>query len=122
MVAIWLSVADVQNIPDPGMFRPWWFVLMGVILLGAAVIYGVDRWRKRTTPDRLSSGDQLSQFRLLYEQGTLSREEYDRIRATLMPRLRQELNVPSRPNQEPSAPPAPEEPPPPSPPESSIRP
>lgn len=111
MVAVWLTAAELPEAPDVGVVRPWWFLLIGLILLGAAVIYFVDRWRKRPPVERLSTGDQLSQFRLLYEQGQLSREEYDRIKATLMPRLRQEINVPARPGEKPPAPPAPQGPP-----------
>jgi hypothetical protein len=126
MFAVWLTAADLQDAPNMEAVvkesRPWWFALIGVILLIAVVIFIVDRWRKRPPVERLSTGDQLSQFRLLYEQGQLSREEYDRIKATLMPRLRQEMNVPVRPSEGPKAPPAPDEPPPPAPPESGIRP
>lgn len=119
MVAVWLAVLQEPKLQDaPEAFRPWWFVLIGVIMLGAFVIFMVDRWRKRPAVERGSTGDQLSQFRLLYEQGQLSREEYDRIKATLMPRLRQEMNVPAQPGEKPPAPP--EEPPPP--PETGIRP
>ena len=72
-------------------------LLGGVLLLVAAlaasavVIIWVGRWIKRPTT---ASGDDLSYYRLLYEQGEFSREEYERIRAKLGQRLRQELDLP----------------------------
>jgi hypothetical protein len=71
--------------------------LVVILLLGAAVLALVDRWRKRPAPDRLSPGDQLSHFRTLYEQGQLSREEFERIRGRLSRELRAELDLPAVP-------------------------
>ena len=56
----------------------------------------------------ISSGDELTRFRSLYESGELGREEYERIRAKLGQRLRKELDLPDKkpkagPAQEPPA-------------------
>jgi hypothetical protein len=67
--------------------------LIGCLLLGALIIWWVDRWRKRSREAEDSSGDQLAHFRELYEQGNLSAEEFERIRGLLGKRLRQELDV-----------------------------
>ncbi len=70
--------------------------LIGILLLGALVIYLVDRWRKQTAPPTDSAAaDQLSHFRELYEKGQISREEYERVRALLAGQLRRDFQVPA---------------------------
>jgi hypothetical protein len=68
--------------------------LVGALLVGAGVIYFVDRWRKKTDRSQASTEDELTRYRTLYEQGELSQEEFDRLKALLGGRLRQELNLP----------------------------
>ncbi len=80
--------------------------LIAALLVGALVILFVDRWRKRPSEQRFTSGDQLAHFRELYEEGEISREEYDRIRGRLQERLRKEMDVPGTPAA-PAAPPTP---------------
>ncbi|SRR5579884_1208513 len=83
--------------------------LVGALLIGAFVLAVVDRWRKRARPDRLSPGEQLSQFRALYEKGELSREEYERIRTLLGGKIREELDLPAgKPAADPATQPRPE--------------
>jgi hypothetical protein len=82
---------------NPSDLWPFVALAFGVILLGIGVIVLVDRWRKRSAVDRPSANDQLSQFQALYDQGELSREEFDRIRALLGQRLRKEMDVPATP-------------------------
>ena len=67
--------------------------LIGVLLVGALIIWWVDRWRKRSAESTESPNDQLAHFRALYDQGELSPEEFERIRHLLGKRLRQELDV-----------------------------
>jgi Short C-terminal domain len=84
--------------------------LVAVLLLGAVVLFFVDRWRKRSRQDRPDTGDQLSHFRSLYDRGELSREEFEQIRAKLGAKLKQEMKIPAKSDAaettEPSAPPA----------------
>jgi hypothetical protein len=89
---------------DPRFFWAT-LALVGTLLFAALVIWLVDRWRKRS-PRVPSSGDQLTHFRRLYEQGEISAEEFARIRGLLTERLIQELAAPS-PSSEPAAPPPP---------------
>ena len=93
---------------DPRLF---WLTLalVAVILVGALVIYWLDRWRKRSDAERLSANDQLAQFRELYDQGQLSQEEFERIRASLAPQLRQEWDAPAA-GRDPAAEPKPQPP------------
>jgi hypothetical protein len=85
--------------------------LVGALLLGALIISIVDRWRKRAAQQRITSGDQLTHFRTLYEQGELSSEEFERIRSRLQERLVKELAVSEAP-EEPQPPAQPEQQPP----------
>jgi hypothetical protein len=55
--------------------------LMGLIVVGVITIVWVDRWRKRPTTEK--SGEELALFRQMVEQGTLSAEEFERIRSKL---------------------------------------
>jgi len=98
MVAAWqVCLADSEQV------RPrFWdtrllavtLVLVGVILVGALVIYLLDRWRKRPAPPSVTASEQLAAFRELYERGEISQREFERIKARLAPLLRAELNVP----------------------------
>jgi hypothetical protein len=102
MRALWLlvSIAGAAELAPQNRLeelRPLWLALVAAILLGAMVIYLFDRWRKRSSAQRMPSGDQLTQFRVLYEQGELSRDEYERIRARLGQRIREEIEVPAPP-------------------------
>ncbi len=98
--------------------------LIGILLVGALILYLFDRWRKRA--DEAEEGacapnDQLSHFRSLYERGEMSQEEFDRVKALLAAQLRREMNVPAPPAPAPPAantnvqanPPGPQSPPPP---------
>jgi hypothetical protein len=70
--------------------------LVGALLLAALIIALVDRWRKRPAQKIAPAGDQLSYFRSLYASGDISREEFDRIRARLGGKLREQFQVPPR--------------------------
>jgi len=71
-------------------------LLAGALLLGALVIALVSRWR-RAGADRLTPGEQLSRFRSLYEEGAISREEFERLRGLLGGQLYQSVVGPGRP-------------------------
>src|SRR4051812_20165024 len=65
-----------QFIPDmPILTTTLYFI--GALLFGALVIALVGQWRRRSRTDNLSPVDQLDHFRSLYEQGELSKEEFD---------------------------------------------
>jgi hypothetical protein len=69
------------------------FGIVAVILIGAGVIEIVKRWRKRPIQVKMSASEQLAQFRESYEKGQISPEEFERIRALLNERIRQEMEV-----------------------------
>jgi len=104
-------VAQAAPAEPPPKLRPgdllWLSLpLIGILLLGALVLYLFDRWRKRVaaTRDEVTSNDQLSHFRSLYERGEMSQEEFERVRTLLAGQLRKELNVPAPPGSPPSPP------------------
>jgi hypothetical protein len=80
------------------------FGIVAVILVGAGLIELTKRWRKRPFQARMSASEQLAQFREQYEKGEIKPEEFERIRALLNERIRQEMDVKVT-----SAPPSPEE-------------
>jgi hypothetical protein len=86
-------------------------LLAGALLVGALVIAYVSRWRRQTKGDRLMPDEQLAHFRLLYEQGAMSQEEFERIKTRLGGEIRRGLR-PRVPH--PEVPTTPEPPPPPS--------
>jgi hypothetical protein len=67
--------------------------LVVALLVGAILIGLVERWRKRSASVGLTAGDQLSHFRELYAQGVLSKEEFEKIRAQLAEKLREEIKL-----------------------------
>src|SRR4051812_41372066 len=68
--------------------------LAGALLVGAVLLALFNRWHRRSEPDSLSPGAQLAEYRRLYEEGVISQEEFDRLRALLGGQLRQALEVP----------------------------
>jgi hypothetical protein len=115
MLAPWQLLAQAEEKPpvwDPQLI---WLTLgvVAVILVGAAIIAVVDRWRKRPFREKLSASDQLAQFRALFERGQLKAEEFERIRALLTERMKKEMEIPATPSptKAPPNPPTPGNPP-----------
>jgi len=92
---------------DNVKFRIFWSTLglVGALLVGAVIVSILDRWRKRTGVEGMSAGDQLAHFRDLRDRGTITQEEYERIRTRLASELRKEMNVPPPPAPTATAPP-----------------
>ncbi len=57
----------------------WVGVLAGVLVLGGMVIARIDRWRKRQMVVVDDAPRHLGSFRAMYENGELSKEEYERV-------------------------------------------
>ena len=73
------------------------------LLIGAAAIALVKRWRQRDAAVSMSPSDQLAEYRSLYEQGVMNKEEYDRLRALLGAQLRDVKPVPAAATPQPQA-------------------
>ena len=88
---------DPPPLRNPSLFDPQllWATgaLIATLLLGALIFAWLDRWRKRAGREVLTPADQLTAFRISYEQGELSQEEYERIRARLAPKIKQQIGV-----------------------------
>ena len=82
--------AKISSLRDPRVLIPT-LMLAGALFLGAMILALVSRWRKRQENETLTTHDQLAQFRVLYERGELSAEEFDRVRRKLLARLKHEL-------------------------------
>ena len=54
--------------------------LLVALLVGAVVIWLVDRWRKKATVDAPDSAEELTDFRGMYERGEITEEEYVKLR------------------------------------------
>lgn len=92
----WLLAANADPKTGLPVALLWTILIMtGVVLGAAAVITLVGRWAKRSQSVGRSSGEELASFRVLYERGEFSQEEYDRIRSRLSQKLRGELKIPA---------------------------
>jgi len=89
-----------------------WYTLamVGSLLVGAAIVALVDRWRKRREGGGVEPADELARYTALYEKGDLSSDEYERVRKLFKSRIVQKLSTPAQkpPQSEPSASPAPD--------------
>lgn len=99
MVAFWPIVGTADPLNSEAGNQAIVMLLLAILLLvgaliGAAlIITALGRWSKRPAAPAAASGD-LAYFRLLYERGECTQEEYERIRARLGKQLRKELKVP----------------------------
>jgi hypothetical protein len=71
-------------------------LLSGTLFAGAIIIALVNRWRKRQENETFTTHDNLAAFRILYERGELSAEEFERVKKQLLGRLKQNLAAPSK--------------------------
>jgi hypothetical protein len=63
-------------------------LLTAALLVGAVVLYFVDRWRKRVMIEDRKSGEELTSFRAMYERGEITEEEYARLRQRVAERVK----------------------------------
>jgi hypothetical protein len=71
--------------------------LVGLILLGAVAVFWAGRWRKPTPPLLPRPEEELSRYRTLYDQGVLSKDEFERIRLRLEKKASKAPPVPTAP-------------------------
>lgn len=67
--------------------------LVVALLVGAAVIGFVRRWRELGDRGQ-NANQQLTHFRTLYERGELSEQEFNRLRELLIGQVRKETGLP----------------------------
>src|SRR5438128_6438452 len=92
-LAIVPSLWAQRSLWDP---RLLWatIALIGLIIVGAFVIFFLGRWQEQTKEKECpTANEQLAIFREMYDRGAMSQEEFDRVRALLADRLREEMNV-----------------------------
>jgi hypothetical protein len=62
--------------------------LVGALLLGAFVIYLVDRWRKQTALADRQEGLELTDYREMFESGEITEAEYNKLRLKVADRVK----------------------------------
>jgi Short C-terminal domain len=107
-MVLWLgSSSTLLAQAAPGRWQTRWdpeiltnaLILVGLLLLGAIVIAFVGRWRRQSgseNPYCPSASEQLAEYRSLYEEGVISQEEFERLRAMLGGQIRRSLDMPAR--------------------------
>ncbi len=92
-----LGMTGIVIARDPLPFLLTGGALAGTLLVGALIISWVGRWRKRASnPEILSPSDELATYRKLYEEGELSEEEFEQLRAHLGGKIRKEAQAETR--------------------------
>jgi hypothetical protein len=75
--------ADLRDDPLRSPEVMWGMaMLIAALLVGAAVIYAVDRWRKRAAaaPTEADVTDELTGYRDMYDNGEITEAEYAELR------------------------------------------
>jgi hypothetical protein len=62
--------------------------LAGALLVGAVVIYLVDKWRKRAAMADREAGLELTDFRAMFERGEITEAEYNKLRLKVAGRVK----------------------------------
>ncbi|HEY2911051.1 MAG TPA: SHOCT domain-containing protein [Gemmataceae bacterium] len=62
--------------------------LAAALLIGAVVIYLVDKWRKQGAMAERAGGGELTDFRAMYERGELTEAEYNKLREKVAARVK----------------------------------
>jgi hypothetical protein len=78
-------------------------MLSGSLFVFAIILVLVKRWRKKQEIVMPSTNEQLTSYRQLFEDGDLTKEEFERIRKRLLERMRRETGL----GEKPAAPAAP---------------
>ncbi len=71
-------------------------LLSCALFAGAVIVALASRWRKRQENETFTTHDQLASFRVLYERGELSADEFDRIKRQLLGRLKSDAAAPAK--------------------------
>ena len=105
-------VLFAQNKPTDSPFnRPeiiWGSIgLAGALLVGAAVIYLVDKWRKQAAMADREAGLELTDFRAMYERGEITEVEYNKLRLRVAGRVKNTPAPSANGTPPPPSPPAP---------------
>ncbi len=72
--------------------------LVAILLMGAAVISWLNRWRKKQLEAEDDLTESVGSFRQMYESGELSKEEYERILQKTAENAKKKWGTPSRPS------------------------
>jgi hypothetical protein len=97
---------DAKEIAKSGEFYLLVGVLVGVLFVGAIVLWLVDKWRRRNDCDTDNPSLSLSHFRGMFEAGEITQAEYDKILAKMAPKIKGTVPPASLPPPPPAGPPS----------------
>lgn len=89
---MWIVALLAQVGRDDPLRRPeviWGTIGLAVALLvGALVIWLVDRWRKQNVDSGSATAAELTDFRQMFERGEITEDEYVRLRSRVAQRVK----------------------------------
>ena len=94
MTTLLLAAPDPKGVLQDSDFL--WLVgaIVVTLLVGAVAMSFVERWRKRQLTDTgVSEIDEITNYRAMYENDELTKEEYDKIRRKEAERLKAKLSI-----------------------------
>jgi uncharacterized membrane protein len=91
-----LMFAKGAGLPDAviGQFITLAVAFLVIFGLGISVLVMIKRWRDQPAPKPPSASEELAKFESLLAEGEISKEEYEKIKNSLLKQLRRELTVP----------------------------
>ena len=100
MCITWLAAGAVDKSTRlPGDVLPWLILLIGLILIGGAVIYFVRRWLYQDSSSAHDVGFTLQDLRDLHTRGELTDEEFQLAKTRMIGRLSTPPAAPPKPKQ-----------------------
>ena len=94
MLASWLIAAWT----DPRIEAAWKIfgtivVMIVLVMIAGGLVMLITRWIKRSGSAAQMYGDDRASFKVLYERGELTEEEYQKIRARLGQKLKEDIKA-----------------------------
>jgi hypothetical protein len=94
-LACWLLAVTDTDLQIAAAWKIFWtiVVLIVIVIVTGGLIMFITRWIKRANSPARTYGDDRASFKVLYERGELTEEEYQKIRARLGQKLKEEIKA-----------------------------
>jgi hypothetical protein len=95
-LACWLvALAGDPELQAAAAWKIFWtiVILIVIVIVTGGVIMFITRWVKRTNRPAQTYGADRASFKVLYERGELTEEEYQKIRARLGQKLKEQIKA-----------------------------